>query len=81
MSDRQRRLPLLSALRSYLVTRKYYGCSMIGFTVTAVYSLQLLSLNGAQFLLRRLMDTLMGCLIAFGGMLWLWPQWQSGLLR
>ncbi len=106
MTDRQRRLPLLPALRSYLslksaalrtaarfavmlivtlvsylVTRKYYGWSMIGFTVTAVYSLQLLSLNGAQFLLPRLMDTLMGCLIAFGGMLWLWPQWQSGLLR
>ncbi|MDI9228858.1 hypothetical protein QMZ20_23125, partial [Serratia bockelmannii] len=48
---------------------------------TAVYSLQLLSLNGAQFLLPRMMDTLMGCLIAFAGMIWLWPQWQSGLLR
>lgn len=72
---------LVVTLVSYLVTRKYYGWSMIGFTVTAVYSLQLLSLNGAQFLLPRLMDTLMGCLIAFGGMLWLWPQWQSGLLR
>jgi len=72
---------LVVTLLSYLVTRKYYGWSMIGFTVTAVYSLQLLSLNGAQFLLPRLMDTLMGCLIAFGGMLWLWPQWQSGLLR
>ena len=68
-------------LASYLVTRKYYGWSMIGFTVTAVYSLQLLSLNGAQFLLPRMMDTLMGCLIAFAGMIWLWPQWQSGLLR
>jgi YccS/YhfK family integral membrane protein len=66
---------------SYRFTRQFYGWSMIGFTVTAVYSLQLLSLNGAQFLLPRLMDTLMGCLIAFGGMLWLWPQWQSGLLR
>lgn len=72
---------LAVTLVSYLITRKYYGWSMIGFTVTAVYSLQLLSLNGAQFLLPRLMDTLMGCLIAFGGMLWLWPQWQSGLLR
>ena len=72
---------LVVTLLSYLVTRKHYGWSMIGFTVTAVYSLQLLSLNGAQFLLPRLMDTLMGCLIAFGGMLWLWPQWQSGLLR
>lgn len=72
---------LVITLISYLVTRKYYGWSMIGFTVTAVYSLQLLSLNGAQFLLPRMMDTLMGCLIAFAGMIWLWPQWQSGLLR
>ncbi|WP_017350030.1 YccS/YhfK family putative transporter [Pantoea sp. A4] len=66
---------------SYLFTRKFYGWSMIGFTVTAVYSLQLLALNGAQFLLPRLLDTLAGCLIAFAGMIWLWPQWQSGLLR
>jgi YccS/YhfK family integral membrane protein len=72
---------LAITLGSYLITRKYYGWSMIGFTVTAVYSLQLLSLNGAQFLLPRMMDTLMGCLIAFAGMIWLWPQWQSGLLR
>ncbi|WP_067709887.1 YccS/YhfK family putative transporter [Erwinia sp. ErVv1] len=72
---------LVITLVSYLVIRKFYGWAMIGFTVTAVYSLQLLSLNGADFLLPRLMDTLMGCMIAFGGMIWLWPQWQSGLLR
>lgn len=72
---------LLITLVSYLFIRKFYGWATVGFTVTAVYSLQLLSLNGAQFLLPRLMDTLMGCLIAFGGMLWLWPQWQSGLMR
>ncbi|SFN43837.1 integral membrane protein, YccS/YhfK family [Izhakiella capsodis] len=72
---------LLVTLVSYLFIRKYYGWAMIGFTVTAVYSLQLLSLNGADFLWPRLLDTLLGCLIAFGGMLWLWPQWQSGLLR
>lgn len=72
---------LAITLISYLFIRKFYGWAMVGFTVTAVYSLQLLSLNGANFLLPRLMDTLMGCLIAFGGMVWLWPQWQSGLLR
>lgn len=72
---------LIITLVSYLFIRKFYGLATIGFTVTAVYSLQLLSLNGADFLLPRLLDTLMGCLIAFGGMIWLWPQWQSGLLR
>lgn len=72
---------LAITLISYLFIRKFYGFAMIGFTVTAVWSLQLLSLNGADFLLPRLLDTLMGCLIAFGGMIWLWPQWQSGLLR
>nr|WP_154324431.1 YccS/YhfK family putative transporter [Pantoea sp. 201603H] len=72
---------LTITLVSYLFIRKFYGWATIGFTVTAVYSLQLLTLNGAQFLLPRLMDTIMGCLIAFGGMIWLWPQWQSGLLR
>ncbi|MTD29163.1 YccS/YhfK family putative transporter [Erwinia sorbitola] len=72
---------LLITLVSYLFIRKFYGWATVGFTVTAVYTLQLLSLNGAQFLLPRLMDTIMGCLIAFGGMIWLWPQWQSGLMR
>ncbi|WP_338635621.1 YccS/YhfK family putative transporter [Erwinia persicina] len=72
---------LIITLVSYLFIRKFYGWATVGFTVTAVYSLQLLALNGAQFLLPRLLDTLIGCLIAFGGMIWLWPQWQSGLMR
>ncbi|WP_312973936.1 YccS/YhfK family putative transporter [Atlantibacter hermannii] len=72
---------LFITLVSYLIIRKNYGWATIGFTVTAVYTLQLLSLSGEQFILPRLIDTLIGCLIAFGGMVWLWPQWQSGLLR
>ncbi len=46
-----------------------------------MYTLQLLWLNGEQYILPRLIDTIIGCLIAFGGTVWLWPQWQSGLLR
>ncbi len=71
---------LAITLVSYLIIRKNYGWAMVGFTVTAVYTLQLLTLNGEQFIVARLIDTLIGCLIAFGGMVWLWPQWQSGLL-
>lgn len=72
---------LLITFFSNLFSRQYYGWATIGFTVTAVYSLQLLSLNGQQFLLPRLIDTLLGCLIATAGIVWLWPQWQSALLR
>lgn len=72
---------LLITLCSFLVLRKNYGLAMIGMTVTAVYTLQLLSLNGVNFLIPRLIDTLIGCALAFGATIWLWPQWQSGLLR
>ncbi len=72
---------LVITLVSYLYIRKSYGWATIGFTVTAVYTLQLITLHAAQFIIPRLIDTLLGCLIAFGGLVWLWPQWQSGLLR
>lgn len=72
---------LLVTLVSYLIVRKSYGWATVGFTVTAVYTLQLLTLDGDRFIVARLIDTLIGCLIAFAGMVWLWPQWQSGLLR
>ncbi|CNH64965.1 YccS/YhfK family putative transporter [Yersinia pekkanenii] len=72
---------LLITLISYLVQRKNYGLAVIGRTITAVYILQLLTGEGADFLVPRLLDTLIGCALAFASALWLWPQWQSGLLR
>ncbi|MDU3933034.1 MAG: YccS/YhfK family putative transporter, partial [Serratia liquefaciens] len=72
---------LVITLLAYLVSRKNYGLAVIGFTVTAVYTLQLLALNGTHFLVPRLIDTLIGCVLVFGSTIWLWPQWQSGLLR
>jgi len=72
---------LFITLISYLIIRKSYGWATVGFTITAVYSIQILTLSGENFIVARLIDTLIGCLIAFGGMVWLWPQWQSGLLR
>jgi YccS/YhfK family integral membrane protein len=72
---------LAITLAAYLILRKNYGLAVMGFTVTAVYTLQLLALNGTHFLVPRLLDTLIGCVLVFGGSIWLWPQWQSGLLR
>ncbi|AIR64186.1 YccS/YhfK family putative transporter [Cedecea neteri] len=72
---------LMITLVSYLFIRKSYGWATIGFTVTAVYTLQLITLSAESYIIPRLIDTLLGCLIAFGGMIWLWPQWQTGLLR
>ena len=51
---------------------------MIGFTVTAVYTLQLLALNGSHFLVPRLIDTLIGCVLAFGGTIWLCRSGKAG---
>ncbi|CQR22974.1 YccS/YhfK family integral membrane protein [Yersinia enterocolitica] len=72
---------LLITLAATLVQRKNYGLSVIGRTITAVYILQLLTGEGADFLVPRLLDTLIGCALAFASALWLWPQWQNGLLR
>ncbi|MBW7981307.1 YccS/YhfK family putative transporter [Enterobacillus tribolii] len=72
---------LVITLASYLVVRKNYGLSVIGFTITAVFTLQLMAINGMDLLLPRLIDTLIGCILAFAATIWLWPQWQSGLLR
>ncbi|WP_145579488.1 YccS/YhfK family putative transporter [Yersinia vastinensis] len=72
---------LVITLLCYLVQRKNYGLSVIGRTITTVYILQLLTGEGADFLVPRLLDTLIGCALAFASALWLWPQWQSGLLR
>lgn len=72
---------LLIVLLCYLVQRKNYGLSVIGRTITTVYILQLLTGEGVDFLVPRLLDTLIGCALAFASTLWLWPQWQSGLLR
>ncbi|MDV5140729.1 YccS/YhfK family putative transporter [Chimaeribacter arupi] len=74
-------LMVLIMLPSYLVLRKNYGLAMVGLTVTAVYTLQLVTQNGINFLIPRLVDTLLGCGLALGSTIWLWPQWQSGLLR
>lgn len=72
---------LLITLISYLIIRTNYGWATIGFTITTVYTLQLLALSGEQYIIPRMIDTLIGCMIAFAGLVWLWPQWQSGLLR
>lgn len=74
-------LMVLIMLAAYLVLRNNYGLGMVGLTITAVYTLQLVTQNGANFLIPRLVDTLIGCALAFGSTIWLWPQWQSGKLR
>ena len=69
---------LVITLLAYPVSRKNYGLSVIGFTVTAVYTLQLLALNGSHFLVPRLIDTLIGCVLAFGGTIWLCRSGKAG---
>lgn len=74
-------LMLIITLVSYLTIRKNYGWAngwLYGdgglYPATA-------DAQRRQFIVPRFIDTVIGCLIAFGGMVWLWPQWQSGLLR
>ncbi|SUB81110.1 Inner membrane protein yccS [Pragia fontium] len=74
-------LMLFLTLVSYLIVRKNYGIAVIGFTITAVYTLQIIANSGMEFLLPRLIDTVIGCVLVFASTIWLWPQWQSGLLR
>lgn len=72
---------LIITLISYFIVRKNYGLAVIGFTITAAYTLQIITLHGSDFLIARMVDTVIGCILALGSVIWLWPQWQSGLLR
>lgn len=72
---------LVITLASYFVVRKNYGVAVVGFTITAVYALQIITHHGSEFLVPRMIDTVLGCILALGSAVWLWPQWQSGLLR
>lgn len=74
-------LMLAITLAAYLAVRKHYGIAVVGFTITAVYTLQIIAGSGMEFLLSRLVDTVIGCMLVFAGTIWLWPQWQSGQLR
>lgn len=72
---------LAITLVSYFIVRKNYALAVVGFTITAVYTLQLITHDGSNFLIARMVDTVIGCILALASSVWLWPQWQSGMLR
>jgi YccS/YhfK family integral membrane protein len=72
---------LALTLASYFIVRKNYAIAVTGFTITAVYTLQLITLDASNYLVARMIDTIIGGILALASSIWLWPQWQSGLLR
>ena len=71
---------MLITLVSYLILRKNYGWATVGFTDhRSVYPATVVAERRAVHPFASI-DTMIGCLIAFGGMVWLWPQWQRRVI-
>ncbi|MGL6295950.1 MAG: FUSC family protein, partial [Plesiomonas sp.] len=64
-------------LIGFSLVHNHYGWAVVLLTVMVVCLLQLLTHDSAAFLVARLEDTLLGCVLAFLSTMLLWPQWQS----
>ncbi len=64
-------------LIGFSLVHNHYGWAVVLLTVMVVCLLQLLTHNSAAFLVARMEDTLLGCVLAFLSTTLLWPQWQS----
>lgn len=67
----------IGTLVGFSLVHNHYGWAMVLLTVMVVCLLQLLTHNSAAFLVARMEDTLLGCILAFLSTTLLWPQWQS----
>ncbi len=66
---------------SYLLIKKNYFISIIGFTISSFLNSKLLYLNILKLFYLRLLDIFMGCLISFLGNTILWSQWNIKYLK
>ncbi|MHC8469508.1 FUSC family membrane protein [Plesiomonas shigelloides] len=67
----------IGTLIGFSLVHNHYGWAVVLLTVMVVCLLQLLTHNSAAFLVARMEDTLLGCVLAFLSTTLLWPQWQS----
>lgn len=66
----------LAAFLFFTQVRNNYSAAVCFITLYVLMAFNLLDGIGFAILGPRLLDTLLGCLIAYGLVAWLWPDWQ-----
>lgn len=66
----------LAAFLFFTQVRNNYSAAVCFITLYVLMAFNLLDGIGFAILGPRLLDTLLGCLISYGLVAWLWPDWQ-----
>ncbi len=66
------------ALFSFSMIIHHKTLAIFGMTALLVLAYQLVFGKGEEIVYTRLVDTMLGCGLAFGSNILLWPQWSSG---
>ena len=66
----------LAAILFFSQLRNNYSAAVTFITLYALTAFELLGVQSNILMLPRLLDTLIGALIAFAAVMWIWPDWQ-----
>ncbi len=69
-----------NAIFFYFMERKYL-LSVFFLTISVLISFDIMGISGANVMLPRIFDTIIGCIIAFLAVSFLWPDWNYINLR
>lgn len=72
---------IILGLFSFSMIFHHKTWSILGVTALVVVSYQMIFGRGQEMVFTRLVDTLLGCALAFSSNILLWPQWNGGGIK
>ncbi len=72
---------LATALFSLSMIFQHKTWSIIGVTALIILGYEFAFSNGEEMVYTRLLDSLLGCSLAFASNIFLWPQWNGGGIK